>query len=67
MNIYINEEKHSLQPATNVQTVVSEVLQLQMGGIAVAINDCVVPRSTWETTWLNENDKVLIIKACSGG
>lgn len=67
MTIYINEKQHTLDKAISVQTVVSEVLQLQMGGIAVAINDCVVPRSTWATTLLNENDKLLVIKACSGG
>lgn len=67
MTIYINEEQHTLDKAISIQAMVNEVLQLQMGGIAVALNDCVVPRSTWESTLLNENDKVLVIKACSGG
>ena len=38
-----------------------------VGGIAVAINETVVPKSQWTSTLLQENDKVLIIKASQGG
>jgi sulfur carrier protein len=46
------------------------LLQLQLGdkkGIAVAIQDQIVPKSTWPTYALQENDKVTIIHATQGG
>jgi sulfur carrier protein len=36
-------------------------------GIALAVNEKVVPKSEWGNFQLNENDKVLIIKATQGG
>ena len=67
MNIYINEQRQEIASDMNIHRLVTEILQLQMGGIAVAINESVVPRAAWESTSLSENDKLLLIKACSGG
>ncbi|MTK54055.1 sulfur carrier protein ThiS [Paludibacter sp.] len=67
MNIYINEQIQEIASDVNVHRLVTEVLQLQIGGIAVAINESVVPRSAWKSTTLTENDKLLVIKACCGG
>ena len=67
MNIYINEQRKEIACDMNIHRLVTEILQLQMGGIAVAINESVVPRAAWESTTLAENDKLLLIKACSGG
>ncbi len=36
-------------------------------GIAVALNNTVVPRTEWQTTRLSENDKILLIGASYGG
>lgn len=36
-------------------------------GIAVAVNNAVVPRAEWKNRILNENDKVTIIRATQGG
>ena len=36
-------------------------------GIAVAVNNAVVPKAEWSTKILNENDKITIIKATQGG
>ena len=44
--------------------------QLQYGekkGLAVAIQDEIVPKSTWFSYALQENDKVTIIQATPGG
>lgn len=40
---------------------------LEKGGIAVAINGSVIPKSEWSITELNNNDKILIITATQGG
>ena len=36
-------------------------------GIAVAVNDAVVPRADWPTHQLHEQDRVTIIRATQGG
>jgi sulfur carrier protein len=36
-------------------------------GIAIAINDAVVPRSRWEAHSLKEGDRVEIVRAVQGG
>lgn len=36
-------------------------------GVAIAINDEVVPRSTWATHTLRPHDRVEIIRATQGG
>jgi len=36
-------------------------------GIAIAVNDCVVPSSKWNTHALNEGDKILVVTATCGG
>ena len=42
-------------------------LQLPERGVALAVNNRVVPRTAWEETALNEGDNVTIIKAAFGG
>ena len=42
-------------------------LSLPESGVAVAIGADIVPRPDWATTRLHEADRVLIIKAASGG
>nr|WP_305069988.1 sulfur carrier protein ThiS [Flavobacterium covae] len=36
-------------------------------GIAIAIDQQVIPRSQWENTSLQSNQKIIIIKATQGG
>ena len=36
-------------------------------GIAVAVNNSVVPKAEWQKKVLNENYKITIIKATQGG
>jgi sulfur carrier protein len=46
------------------------LLALNLGegkGIAIAVNDAVVPRSRWEAHSLKEGDRVEIVRAVQGG
>jgi sulfur carrier protein len=67
MQISINSNLTEIQDSTAVSELVHHVLQLNPAGMAIAINDTIVPRHLWEETLLQESDKVLVIKACSGG
>lgn len=66
MNISLNGE----QTSTESTTLMSFLVEKSMGstnGIAVAINEEVVPKSEWSEKAINENDKILIITATQGG
>ena len=63
--IVVNNEATSTESMT-VAELAAE-LQLPQRGVALAVNNKVVPRSVWAETVLNESDKVTIIKATFGG
>ena len=66
MKIYINRE-----PAEVGETqTLSEILEsrgIGPAGVAVAINNRVVPRAAWLSTHLAEGDTLTVIKAVCGG
>ncbi len=67
ITVSVNDEPHSVANAT---TLLELLTQLGLGstkGMAVAINDEVVSRSTWATCRLASGDQVLVIQATQGG
>lgn len=67
MEITINNQTQSVAEGTTVQAIVSAQLGEKQKGIAVAINNAVIPKQAWEQTLINNNDTILIIKATQGG
>ena len=45
----------------------SQEQNLPTTGIAVAINQRMIPRTEWDSYTLNEGDNIIIIKAVCGG
>lgn len=68
MELSLNQEKRhiDLETVTIKQLLDIEVSQKQKG-IAVAVNNTVIPKSDWNSYHLNPNDQVLIISATQGG
>ena len=65
MTIIINNKQHETQAKT-----VSELaaqLQLPAKGVAIAIDNELKPRTTWDDTILQEGATITIIKAACGG
>jgi len=67
MNITINGQANEMPAHTSITDVLEHIGQHQTGGIAVAVNDMVVPKGKWATSQVAEGDKILIIKASQGG
>lgn len=67
MNIQINSEQKNVPDGITVHEFVLNILLLDPAGKAIAVNETIVPKHLWETTLLQENDSMLVIKACSGG
>lgn len=66
MRVHINGEDRELTATTTVAQVVRSLTEAS-SGIAVALNDTVVPRREWETTRLREQDRVDVLTAVQGG
>jgi sulfur carrier protein len=47
--------------------VLSTQLKLPQSGVAVALNETIIPRSQWGNYQLSENDEILVIEAAQGG
>jgi sulfur carrier protein len=67
MEIQINNQSHHISEGTTVCQLICNILQLDTAGIALAINDQIVPRHFWESHQFQSRDTVLIIKAARGG
>lgn len=65
MQIFVNDKPQEFDGKTVADLVAS--LNLPADGVAVAIGMDIVPRVEWASRPIGENDKVMIIKAASGG
>lgn len=68
MELKINNQTKQFAPESlTVQALLDLEIPNKQNGIAVAINNTVIPKSNWNTHPLNENDEILIISATQGG
>lgn len=67
MNIYINDDIKQIGEDDTLQSVIDHVDIKRKKGIAVAVDNQVIPRNQWEHYYLKENAKVVIITATQGG
>ena len=63
---YNNQRIERAENTSVLAFVISQVGNKQ-NGIAVAVNEAIVPKSLWGETSLQANDNLLIIKATQGG
>jgi sulfur carrier protein len=67
MNIYINNTPQELPEPSKITDALTALNILHQKGIAIAINNNVIPRSEWADYLLTAEDKVTLIKATQGG
>lgn len=60
-----NREMEAASPLTLDQLIRS--LELPEKGIAVAVNNRMIPRNDWPACALQENDSIVAIRAACGG
>jgi len=65
MQVIINQQETELQAST-LTGLVNE-LKLPDVGIAIAVNQQIIPRNVWDSSQLNQNDQITIIRATRGG
>lgn len=67
MEIKINNQTQIITSGTTLQTIAFSQLGEKQKGIAIAVNETVIPKSNWEKYIIQSNDNILIIKATQGG
>lgn len=66
MNITVNNDVQNVQELINLDSLIKQ-LELEVKGIAIAVNFTVISKSDWNQTILKQNDNITIIKATQGG
>jgi sulfur carrier protein len=68
MKVIMNDIPIDLNGSSvTLEQVMSNSGMKDLRGLAVAVNDTVIPRATWSSFKLNENDTITIIHATQGG
>ena len=67
MEVKFNNQSIELAENTSVLSFVVSQVGDKQNGIAVAVNEAIVPKSLWGETTLQADDNLLIIKATQGG
>lgn len=68
MELKINNQIKQFQAdVLHIQDVLDIENSQKQNGIAVAINNIVIPKSNWNSHILEETDEILIISATQGG
>ena len=67
MNIYVNNKLHEIITQSRITNALETLNITAQKGIAIAVNNNVIPKADWESYELQEEDKVTLIKATQGG
>ena len=67
MKILLNDHNLEISETTSLDILLNDLGQDDLRGWAVAINEDVIPRQDFESTFLSEGDRVLLIQATQGG
>ena len=67
MTVFVNDQPRALAAGTALADLLRARGLAERKGVAIAINDEVVPRSTWPACPLADGDRILVIQATQGG
>lgn len=67
MKVSINSKEYELPDNSTIGQALKSIDFSDVKGTAVAVNSEVVPRDQWEIKTIENNDKILVIRATQGG
>jgi sulfur carrier protein len=65
--VHVNDSPHEVPLGETLAGLLEHLALAQRRGVAVAVNDMVVPRGEWAARALQAEDRVLVISAIQGG
>ncbi len=66
MQVFINDTPIECKKQLSLAQLLA-VQQIHPINIAIAIDNTVIPKAQWDTTIIQENTRIIIIKAVQGG
>lgn len=66
MKVQVNNKEVTLADASSLAQLTQQ-LELPAVGMAIAVNNQLIPRTEWDKFVLHDNDNLVIIKAACGG
>ena len=66
MQVKLNDKEYSINEGTSLAEFISS-LGIKTSGVAIAIDNEIIPKSIWEETILTSNTEMMLIHAVSGG
>ncbi|HEX4505184.1 MAG TPA: sulfur carrier protein ThiS [Alphaproteobacteria bacterium] len=67
MDICLNGAPHRFDGSSLIELLAAQAIDESRKGVAVAINEEIVPRAEWATAVLKSGDTVEIVRPHSGG
>ena len=67
MKIWVNKEQQQYSNPLTLQELLVKLDKADKQGIAVAINNSVIPKQNWLKKIIEYNDRITIISATQGG
>jgi len=67
MNILINQQATNIPDNCSLEQLLTHVLQIPVAGLAVAVDETVIPNTQWASYQLLPSNKVMLIRATQGG
>ncbi len=67
MNISLNEKEVSIDKQISLEELFNQYDIKATKGVAVAVNEMIIPKKEWSSYNLRDNDKILVITATQGG
>ena len=68
INIKLNGDSMVIEaPISLSEFVLQQLKSKEPGGVAVALNEMIIPRQKWKSVLISENDSVEIVHAVQGG
>ncbi|ATL46539.1 thiamine biosynthesis protein ThiS [Chitinophaga caeni] len=67
MEIHVNNKLYAVEQGATLATLLQFIQIPSTKGIAIAVNDQVIPKRSWDNVSLSPSDQVTIIRATQGG
>ena len=67
MKLTVNDESKDVREGSNLHELLIDLDMSERKGLAVAVNQTVIPAANWSTQPLSSGDQILIIQATQGG
>lgn len=67
MIVSINNQSVEIPPTASLSSLLVQLTLVDKKGIAVAVDDAIVPRAAWEQFALSGHEKITILQATQGG